>query len=146
MKIIVNGGFERKKAEVVIAKNGQEIITLPKDAYGCDVDAEEGDTIDVKLKYTYRSVLPLATFAYRKGNDTYYVHPSAMYSKWMNATYKIPPFLCIILYAIQPLIQSEGYKWACIGMLVLTVVSFLGLQYSRTSPNVQGKLFKLDVL
>lgn len=146
MRIIINGGFERKNAKVLITKNGQETKTLSKDAYICDLDANESDTIDVKMKCTDGSVLRLASFTYKKGNDIYFIHPSAMYNAWMDVAYKYLPFICIIFYALQPLIQSEGYKWACTGMLVLTVLTFMALQIIQLIPHEQKKLFKLDVI
>lgn len=146
MKVIINEGFERKNAKLLITKNGQETYALPKGAYSWDVDTDEGDTLDVKLKCTDGSVLRLASFTCKSGNDICYIHPSAMYNAWMNVAYKYLPCLCIILYAIQPLIKSEGYKWVCTGMLVLTVLTFLALQISQLIPHEQKKLFKLDVI
>lgn len=146
MKIIINSGFERKNAKVLITRNGQEIKTLPNNAYCCNIDADESDTIVVRLKCADGIVLFLASFVFKNGNDVYYVHPSVTYSVWMNVSYKYLPCFCLLVYVLQALMQSEVYQWFCTGMIVFTVLTLLSLQIGQLLPQVQRRLFKLDVI
>lgn len=146
MTIITNLGFERKNAKVLISKNGQQATVCPKGTNCYDIDVEENDKIDIKLKCLDGSILPIASFIVQKGKRTYYVCPSTLYNRWSNLSYKYLPYLCIFFLVLQAAIPSERYKWFCTGVLLFTVLSLLALQISQLVPHIQTKFFKIEII
>ena len=90
MKIIVNRGFENMLARVVVFKNARPIIVCPIQKDFCEMDAKEGDRIEIKLKAL--GMQTLASFTYQEGKDTVYIWPTLLCKRWEVASYRVLPY------------------------------------------------------
>lgn len=146
MKIIINRGFEKILTKIVVFKNGQEIIVCPAKKDYCELDAKEGDQIVIKLNSINTFVLTVASFTYHEGNDVFYISPTKAYKIWELLNFKIFPYLSLLFLAFTVVIESDMYKWFCIGMIVLTALSFICLQTCMMTSFMEKKWFKLNYL
>lgn len=146
MKVIVNTGFGLKPAGIEIVNNEQRIIYCPMKKDYWVVDANVGDRIEVRLKFAGSPRLTVASFVCQEGKDTCYVYPARLYKILELASFKILPYLCLLLFAFRTVAQSEVYYSLCAGMIVLTVLSLIIFVSSVRYSSMQKKLFKFDVL
>lgn len=100
MKIIVNRGFENMLARVVVFKNARPIIVCPIQKDFCEMDAKEGDRIEIKLKALGMISQTLASFTYQEGKDTIYIY-SPRYcvngGRWQAIAYYLI-LVCFLLF------------------------------------------------
>lgn len=144
MKIIVNRGFENMLARVVVFKNARPIIVCPIQKDFCEMDAKEGDHIEIKLKAL--GMISLASFTYQEGKDTIYIHPTLLCKRWEMANYRVLPYLSLLLLVLQSVTTSAACKWLCAGFLVLTALSWLSFQGCKSNPSMRSRLFTLAYL
>lgn len=146
MKVIVNTGYGIKPAGIEIVKNEQRIIYCPMKKDCCVLDANAGDRVEVRLKFAGSPRLTVASFVYQEGKDTCYVYPARLYKRLELASFKILPYLCLLLFVFRMLVQSEIYDSLCAGMIVLTALSLIIFVSSVRYSSMRKKLFKFDVL
>lgn len=144
MKIIVNRGFENMLARVVVFKNARPIIVCPIQKDFCEMDAKEGDHIEIKLKAL--GMISLASFTYQEGKDTIYIHPTLLCKRWEVASYRVLPYFSLLFVVLQAVIKSVAYGWFCAGILVLTALSLIGLEVCKSIPSMRSRLFTLAYL
>ena len=92
MKIIVNRGFENMLARVVVFKNARPIIVCPIQKDFCEMDAKEGDRIEIKLNALGMISQTLASFTYQEDKDTIYIQPTLLCKRWEVASYRVLPY------------------------------------------------------
>ena len=85
MKIIVNRGFDNMLTSIVVFKNGHPAIACPIQKDFCEMDAKEGDRIEVKLIAHGMISQRFAAFTYQEGKDTVYLRPTMMCKRWEMA-------------------------------------------------------------
>ena len=146
MKVVVNTGFGIKPAGIEIVKYEQRVIYSPMKKDCRVLDANAGDRIEVRLKFAGSPRLTVASFVCQEGKDTCYVYPARLYKRLELASFKILPYLCLLLFAFRMLVQSEVYDSLCAGMIVLTALSLIIFVSSVRYSSMRKKLFKFDVL
>ena len=146
MKIIVNRGFENMLTCIVVFKNGQPAIACPARKDFCEMDAKEGDRIEVKLIALGMIAQRLSAFTYQEGKDTVYIRPTMLYKRWEMANYRVLPYLSLLLLVLQSVTTSGACKWLCAGFLVLTALSWLSFQGCKSNPSMRSRLFTLAYL
>lgn len=146
MKIIVNRGFDNMLTSIVVFKNGQPAITCPIQKDFCEMDAKEGDRIEVKLIALGMIAQRLAAFTYQEGKDTIYIHPTLLCKRWEVASYRVLPYFSLLFVVLQAVIKSVAYGWFCAGILVLTALSLIGLEVCKSIPSMRSRLFTLAYL
>lgn len=144
MKIIVNRGFENMLARVVVFKNARPIIVCPIQKDFCEMDAKEGDHIEIKLKAL--GMISLASFTYQEDKDTIYIQPTLLCKRWEVASYRVLPYFSLFFVVLQAVIKSVAYGWFCAGILVLTALSLMGLEVCKSIPSMRSRLFTLAYL
>ena len=144
MKIIVNRGFENMLARVVVFKNARPIIVCPIQKDFCEMDAKEGDRIEIKLKAL--GMQTLASFTYQEGKDTVYIWPTLLCKRWEVASYRVLPYFSLLFVVLQAVIKSVAYGWFCAGLLVLTALSLMCLEVCKSIPSMRSRLFTLAYL
>lgn len=95
MKIIVNRGFDNMLTSIVVFKNGQLAIACSVQKDFCEIDAKEGDRIEVKLIAHGMISQRLAAFTYQEGKDTVYIRPTILCKRWEMANYRVLPYLSL---------------------------------------------------
>ncbi len=146
MKIIVNRGFENMLANVVIFKNARPIIACPIQNDFCEMDAKEGDHIEVKLIALGMISQRLAAFTYQEGKDTVYIWPTLLCKRWEVASYRVLPYFSLLFVVLQAVTTSAACKWLCAGVLVLTALSLLSFQGCKSNPSMRSSMFTLAYL
>ncbi|WP_315570968.1 hypothetical protein [Alloprevotella tannerae] len=146
MKIIVNRGFDNMLTSIVVFKNGQPAIACPIQKDFCEMDAKEGDRIEVKLIALGMIAQRLAAFTYQEGKDTVYIRPTILCKRWEMANYRVLPYLSLLLLVLQSVTTSAACKWLCAGFLVLTALSWLSFQGCKSNPSMRSRLFTLAYL
>ena len=146
MKIIVNRGFENMLASVVVFKNARPIIICPIQKDFCEMDAKEGDRIEIKLKALGMISQTLASFTYQEDKDTVYIRPTMLCKRWEMANYRVLPYLSLLLLVLQSVTTSAACKWLCTGVLVLTALSLLSFQGCKSNPSMRSSMFTLAYL
>ena len=146
MKIIVNRGFENMLANVVIFKNARPIIVCPVQKDFCEIDAKEGDRIEVKLIALGMISQRLVSFNFQEGKDTVYIRPTMLCKRWEMANYRVLPYLSLLLLVLQSVTTSAACKWLCAGVLVLTALSLLSFQGCKSNPSMRSSMFTLAYL
>jgi hypothetical protein len=146
MKIIVNRGFENMLANVVIFKNARPIIACPIQKDFCEMDAKEGDHIEVKLIALGMILRRLAAFTYQEGKDTVYIRPTMLCKWWERANYQVLPYFSLLFVVLQAVIKSVAYGWFCAGILVLTALSLMCLEVCKSIPSMRSRFFTLAYL
>lgn len=146
MKIIVNRGFENMLARVVVFKNARPIIICPIQKDFCEMDAKEGDRIEIKLKALGMISQTLASFTYQEDKDTIYIQPTLLCKRWEVASYRVLPYFSLLLLVLQSVTTSAACKWLCAGFLVLTALSWLSFQGCKSNPSMRSRLFTLAYL
>ena len=143
MKIIVNRGFNKIFSRIIILKNSQEIIVCSsiKDYY--EIDAKKGDRIVVKLKAFSTFTSQIANFVCNDEYDTYYICPTIVLRGWELLNFKVLPYFSLLFLVLKISIMSELYIFFCTGMILLTALSLMSLQFCMLIPALQVKLFKL---
>ena len=146
MKIIVNRGFDNMLTSIVVFKNGQPAIACPIQKDFCEIDAKEGDRIEIKLKALGMISQRLAAFTYQEGKDTVYIRPTMLCRRWEIANYRVLPYFSLLFVVLQAVIKSVAYGWFCAGILVLTALSLMGLEVCKSIPSMRSRLFTLAYL
>jgi len=146
MKIIVNRGFENMLARVVVFKNARPIIVCPIQKDFCEIDAKEGDRIEVKLIALGMISQRLVSFNFQEGKDTVYIRPTMLCKRWEMANYRVLPYLSLLLLVLQSVTTSAACKWLCAGVLVLTALSLLSFQGCKSNPSMRSSMFTLAYL
>lgn len=146
MKIIVNRGFDNMLTSIVVFKNGQPAIACPIQKDFCEMDAKEGDRIEVKLIAHGMISQRLAAFTYQEGKDTVYIRPTILCKRWEMANYRVLPYFSLFFVVLQAVIKSVAYGWFCAGILVLTALSLMGLEVCKSIPSMRSRLFTLAYL
>ena len=146
MKIIVNRGFENILARVVVFKNARPIIVCPVQKDFCEIDAKEGDRIEVKLIALGMISQRLVSFNFQEGKDTVYIRPTMLCKRWEMANYRVLPYLSLLLLVLQSVTTSAACKWLCAGVLVLTALSLLSFQGCKSNPSMRSSMFTLAYL
>lgn len=146
MKIIVNRGFENMLTSIVVFKNGQPAIACSVQKDFCEIDAKEGDRIEVKLIALGMISQRLAAFTYQEDKDTVYIRPTMLYKRWEMANYRVLPYLSLLLLVLQSVTTSAACKWLCAGVLVLTALSLLSFQGCKSNPSMRSSMFTLAYL
>ena len=146
MKIIVNRGFENMLARVVVFKNARPIIVCPIQKDFCEMDAKEGDRIEIKLKALGMISQTLASFTYQEDKDTIYIQPTLLCKRWEMANYRVLPYLSLLFLVLQSVTTSAACKWLCTGVLVLTALSLLSFQGCKSNPSMRSSMFTLAYL
>ena len=146
MKIIVNRGFENMLTSVVIFKNARPIIICPIQKDFCEMDAKEGDRIEVKLIALGMISQRLVSFNFQEGKDTVYIRPTMLCKRWEMANYRVLPYLSLLLLVLQSVTTSAACKWLCAGVLVLTALSLLSFQGCKSNPSMRSSMFTLAYL
>ena len=146
MKIIVNRGFENMLTSIVVFKNGQLAIACSVQKDFCEIDAKEGDRIEIKLIAHGMISQRLAAFTYQEGKDTVYIRPTRLCKRWEMANYRVLPYLSLLLLVLQSVTTSAACKWLCAGVLVLTALSWLSFQGCKSNPSMRSRLFTLAYL
>ena len=146
MKIIVNRGFENMLARVVVFKNARPIIICPIQKDFCEMDAKEGDRIEIKLKALGMISQTLASFTYQEDKDTIYIQPTLLCKRWEVASYRVLPYFSLLFVVLQAVIKSVAYGWFCAGILVLTALSLMCLEVCKSIPSMRSRLFTLAYL
>ena len=146
MKIIVNRGFENMLASVVIFKNARPIVACPIQKDFCEMDAKEGDHIEVKLIALGMILRRLAAFTYQEGKDTVYIRPTMLCKRWEVANYRVLPYFSLLFVVLQAVIKSVAYGWFCAGILVLTALSLMCFEVCKSIPSMRSRLFTLAYL
>ncbi len=146
MKIIVNRGFENMLARVVVFKNARPIIVCPVQKDFCEIDAKEGDRIEVKLIALGMISQRLVSFNFQEGKDTVYIRPTMLCKRWEMANYRVLPYLSLLLLVLQSVTTSAACKWLCAGVLVLTALSLLSFQGCKSNPSMRSSMFTLAYL
>ena len=146
MKIIVNRGFVNMLTCIAVFKNGQPAIACPAQKDFCEIDAKEGDRIEVKLIALGMIAQRLAAFTYQEGKDTVYIRPTMLYKRWEMANYRVLPYLSLLLLVLQSVTTSAACKWLCTGVLVLTALSLLSFLGCKSNPSMRSRLFTLAYL
>lgn len=141
MKIIVNRGLDNIFTRIRVFKNGHLMVVCPKERDYCELDAMDGDRIEVKLKY-----VTVASFVYREGQDVFYISPTRMSKIWSWLNFFIFPYLTLVLFVFKAMIVSDAYGLLCTGMLVLTVLSLMLFLSCAINPRRRDMMFRLDVL
>lgn len=145
MNIIVNRFFDKSFARIIILKNSKEKRVYPSGDDYCVIGADDGDKIEVKLKYYLPPMVTIASFVYREGVDTYYIGPTMMHKTWAWLTFGVFPYFCLFFLALKAAIGNEAYDWFCTGMVVLTALSLILFLQSPFIPYLRKRMFKLDV-
>lgn len=145
MKLIVNRGFENLLTRVVVYKNGQAISGTPFESDCCTFNAQEGDTVVVRLRALSRlGVWTVASFVCQQGTDTYLLSPTRLCRVWELVNYRVLPWLFIILLIPNIVVPgSELYNTFAIGVLVLLVLSLLAFYACATMPSMRQRFYKL---
>ena len=138
MKIIVNRGFENMLASIVVFKNGQPAIACSVQKDFCEMDAKEGDRIEVKLIAHGMISQRLAAFTYQEGKDTVYIRPTMLCKRWERANYQVLPYLCLLLLVLQSVTTSAACEWLCAGLLVLTALSLMSFLACKSNPSMRS--------
>ena len=146
MKIVVNRGFENMLASVVIFKNARPIIACPIQKDFCEMDAKEGDHIEVKLIALGMISQRLVSFNFQEGKDTVYIRPTMLCKRWEMANYRVLPYFSLFFFVLQAVIKSVAYGWFCAGILVLTALSLMCLEVCKSIPSMRSRLFTLAYL
>lgn len=146
MKIIVNRGFENMLTSIVVFKNGQLAIACPIQKDFCEMDAKEGDRIEVKLIALGMISQRLVSFNFQEGKDTVYIRPTMLCKRWEMANYRVLPYLSLLLLVLQSVTTSAACKWLCAGVLVLTALSLLSFPACKSNPSMRSRLFTLAYL
>lgn len=146
MKIIVNRGFDNMLTSIVVFKNGQPAIACPIQKDFCEMDAKEGDRIEIKLIAHGMISQRLAAFTYQEGKDTIYIQPTLLCKRWEVASYRVLPYFSLFFVVLQAVIKSVAYGWFCAGILVLTALSLMGLEVCKSIPSMRSRLFTLAYL
>lgn len=146
MKIVVNRGFENMLTSIVVFKNGQPAIACSVQKDFCEMDAKEGDRIEVKLIALGMISQRLAAFTYQEGKDTVYIRPTMLCKRWEMANYRVLPYFSLLFVVLQAVIKSVAYGWFCAGILVLTALSLMGLEVCKSIPSMRSRLFTLAYL
>lgn len=146
MKIIVNRGFENMLTRVVVFKNARPIIVCPIQKDFCEIDAKEGDRIEVKLIALGMISQRLVSFNFQEGKDTVYIRPTMLCKRWEMANYRVLPYLSLLLLVLQSVTTSAACKWLCAGVLVLTALSLLSFQGCKSNPSMRSSMFTLAYL
>lgn len=146
MKIIVNRGFDNMLTSIVVFKNGQPAIACPIQKDFCEMDAKEGDRIEIKLIAHGMISQRLAAFTYQEDKDTIYIQPTLLCKRWEVASYRVLPYLSLFFVVLQAVIKSVAYGWFCAGILVLTALSLMGLEVCKSIPSMRSRLFTLAYL
>ncbi|WP_454891336.1 hypothetical protein [Alloprevotella tannerae] len=146
MKIIVNRGFENMLTSIVVFKNGQLAIACSVQKDFCEIDAKEGDRIEIKLKALGMISQTLVAFTYQEDKDTIYIQPTLLCKRWEVASYRVLPYFSLLFVVLQAVIKSVAYGWFCAGILVLTALSLMGLEVCKSIPSMRSRLFTLAYL
>ena len=146
MKIIVNRGFENMLTSIVVFKNGQLAIACSVQKDFCEMDAKEGDHIEVKLIALGMISQRLVSFNFQEGKDTVYIRPTMLCKRWEMANYRVLPYFSLFFVVLQAVIKSVAYGWFCAGILVLTALSLMGLEVCKSIPSMRSRLFTLAYL
>ena len=146
MKIIVNRGFDNMLTSIVVFKNGHPAIACPIQKDFCEMDAKEGDRIEVKLIALGMISQRLAAFTYQEGKDTVYIWPTLLCKRWEVASYRVLPYFSLLFVVLQAVIKSVAYGWFCAGILVLTALSLMCLEVCKSIPSMRSRLFTLAYL
>lgn len=144
MKIILNRGFSNLFTRLVVSKNGQEIINCSMKKDYCEFDTKIGDQIVINLRSL--GYVPIASFVCNGESETYYISPTMFCRRWEFLSFKIFPYLTLILFGGKMFIESDLYDWLCAAMILLTVLSFIFIQSCPFQPFMWKKLFKVDKL
>ena len=146
MKIIANRGFDNMLTSIVVFKNGQPAIACPIQKDFCEMDAKEGDRIEIKLIAHGMISQRLAAFTYQEDKDTIYIQPTLLCKRWEVASYRVLPYFSLFFVVLQAVIKSVAYGWFCAGILVLTALSLMGLEVCKSIPSMRSRLFTLAYL
>ena len=98
MKIIVNRGFENMLARVVVFKNARPIIICPIQKDFCEMDAKEGDRIEIKLKALGMISQTLVAFTYQEDKDTIYIQPTLLCKRWQAIAFYLILVCCLLFF------------------------------------------------
>lgn len=146
MKIVVNRGFENMLTSIVVFKNGQLAIACSVQKDFCEIDAKEGDRIEVKLIALGMISQRLVSFNFQEGKDTVYIRPTMLCKRWEMANYRVLPYLSLLFLVLQSVTTSAACKWLCTGVLVLTALSLLSFQGCKSNPSMRSSMFTLAYL
>ena len=141
MRIIINRDVSSYLSEIVTIINGQETVSCPFKQDYCEVKAEDGDHIEVILKFMDQSMLILASFRYKEENNLLLIYPALFYKLWIVATYAIIPYISIFLLVLKPIIDTRLFDWTCVGFILLTAISIFTLKVSILIPYIRNRLF-----
>lgn len=144
MRIIINRGLSNIFTKIVVFKNGQEMVDCPIKKDCCELDAKIGDQIVINLRSL--GYVPIASFVCNSESETYYISPTMFCRRWEFLSFKIFPYLTLILFGGKMFIESDMYDWLCAAMILLTVLSFIFIQACPFQPFMWKKLFKVDKL
>ena len=101
MKIIVNRGFDNMLTSIVVFKNGQPAIACPIQKDFCEMDAKEGDRIEIKLIAHGMISQRLAAFTYQEDKDTIYIQPTLLCKRWEVASYRVLPYFSLFFVVLH---------------------------------------------
>lgn len=136
--------FTKLLSKISVYRNTKEISVIPANRDLCELDAKEGDKIEIRLKTLDMFSTKVATINCQEDKHIYYVGPTMLLKCWETLSFKLLPYFTILFLAIKPLVNSESYDWFCSSMIVMTALSLIILQFGMAIPAVQKKLFKVE--
>lgn len=101
MKIIVNRGFDKLFARIVIGKDAQKTISCPTQQDYYDLDTKKGEQIVVKLRYPSTFTYTIASIDADDDNQVYYICPTGLFKKWTALNYMLLPGICLLLFILE---------------------------------------------
>lgn len=143
MKIIINRGFEKRTSKIVVFKNTHTIGDFPTHFDHLELDAQEGDKIEIRMNSFGMPDTTIASFVFTREHGTYYICPNTMYSRWEIANYRYLPYLCLLSLAFRYVIEVEWYDYFCACLFLITPLSLMSFQICMAIPSIVKRFFKL---
>lgn len=141
MKIIVNRGFDKIFARIIICKDKQETISCPTQQDYCDLETKKGERVLVKLKYPGTFTYTIASIDADGDNHAYYVCPTALFKNWTVLNYMILPGICLLLFILKMTVSGSCDNFFAVSMAVWAL-SLICMGFCQHFPFMRKKIFQ----
>lgn len=141
MKIIVNRGFDKLFARIVIGKDAQKTISCPTQQDYYDLDTKKGEQIVVKLRYPSTFTYTIASIDTDDDNQVYYICPTGLFKKWTALNYMLLPGICLLLFILKIAVPGLcDHIFA--GSMALWALSLICMGFCQHFPLTRKNIFK----
>lgn len=143
MKIIVNRGFDKIFARIIISNDKQEIISLAAKQDYCDLYTTKEERIFVKLRFLSTFTYTIALINSDGQDNVFYICPTNLFRIWIILNYMSLPGICLLFYVLKITTAADLYDIFFAGLMALWAVSLVCMGFCQYFALIRKKMFQL---